>query len=74
MSTYDAAISAIGAQQSKVADMQDALAGIEDPGELLTASLKLMQEQQKLSIMDESYTKGQKVLYDSQKACIDNMH
>jgi hypothetical protein len=24
--------------------------------------------------MDESYTKGQKILYDSQKACIDNMH
>ena len=74
MSSFDAMIGAIGGQQSKLTDLMDSLAGIEDPGQMLEKSLQLMQEQQKLTIMSEGFTKTMKAHHDAQKAAITNMH
>jgi hypothetical protein len=74
MATFDAMIGAIGNQQTEVTKLMKSLQNIEDPGEMLAASLNLMQEQQKLTIMSEGFTKTMKAHHDAQKAAITNMH
>jgi hypothetical protein len=76
MSTYGGFISACGTAQCKVnglmEDMQKPEIS-EDPSALLTTSLKLMQAQQQLTTMTESFTKAMKANTDAQKAAINSM-
>ena len=54
--------------------MMSSLAGIEDPAEMLKASFELMKEQQKLTIMNESFNKTMKASHDAQKEAIKSMN
>jgi hypothetical protein len=74
MSSFDAMIGAIGGQQGKVTELMDGLQNCEDPGQMLEKSMQLMQEQQKLTIMSEGFTKTMKAHHDAQKSAITNMH
>ena len=72
--SYDSMISAIGSQSQIVNDKMESLAGIKDPKKLLEASMQLMKEQQRLTIMSEGFTKTMKANHDAAKSAITNMH
>jgi hypothetical protein len=54
--------------------MMEGLAGIDDPAVMLTKSFELMKEQQKLTIMSESFNKTMKASHDAQKEAIKSMN
>jgi hypothetical protein len=74
--SFDASsiIGSIGSKQSSVNDMMEGLAGIDDPAVMLTKSFELMKEQQKLTIMSESFNKTMKASHDAQKEAIKSMN
>jgi hypothetical protein len=76
MSTYGGFISACGTAQGKVTGLMDQMQDpsiSEKPELLLETSLKLMQAQQQLTTMTESFTKAMKANTDAQKAAINSM-
>jgi hypothetical protein len=79
MSSFDGMIEAIGVQQGLVSgtikEMKGGDEGAEvDAAKMLELSLTLMEQQQKLTIMSDSFSKTMKAHTDSQKAAINNMH
>jgi hypothetical protein len=72
--SYDSIITGIANQSGKVNGMMTNLSEIDDPKELIDASMRLMQEQQKLTVMSESFTKTMKANHDAAKSAITNMH
>lgn len=72
-------IEAIGQAQADVTGTMNGLSDIDmnDPEgakEMIEQSMKLMQQQQRLSIMSESFTKAMKANFDAAKSAITNMH
>lgn len=74
MSSFDGMIEAIGVQQGLVSGTIEEMKGDIDAAKMLELSLTLMEQQQKLTIMSDSFSKTMKAHTDSQKAAINNMH
>lgn len=75
MSSFDGMIEAIGVQQGLVSGTIEEMKKDDvDAAKMLTLSLTLMEQQQKLTIMSDSFSKTMKAHTDSQKAAINNMH
>jgi hypothetical protein len=72
--SYDSIIGSIADQSGKVNEMMTELGKVDDPKKMIKASMELMQEQQKLTIMSESFTKTMKANHDAAKSAITNMH
>ena len=72
--SYSSFISDIGSAQSDVNTTMEAMqANADDPEKLLELSMELMQQQQKLTTMTESFTKAMKAMTDACKSAITNM-
>jgi hypothetical protein len=71
--TYESLRNACVDQSAKVKDLMDAMGETDDPSEMLNLSLKLMEEQQMLTTLTESFTKAMKANTDEMKSAINSM-
>jgi hypothetical protein len=72
--SYSGFINAAMGAQTDVTDLMSKMEQVkDDPSALLGTSLKLMEAQQRLTTMTESFTKSMKACTDAQKAAINSM-